>query len=83
MERGSKGAASLADLVIAVAYFLIPLELLLYLLKRRCVALVCGWRGLLAGVVCGCGEKSPMGGSIDRWMDAGVHTSSRSSDPIL
>jgi hypothetical protein len=29
------GTASVADLVIAVSYFLIPLEIVLYLLKRR------------------------------------------------
>lgn len=34
---GHMHVASTADLVIAVAYFLIPLEITVYLIKRRCV----------------------------------------------
>ncbi len=31
------GSARLADLIIAVAYFLIPLEIAIFMVKRRCV----------------------------------------------
>lgn len=35
--RERVGGAGMADLVIAVAYFVIPLELGMYIMKRRCV----------------------------------------------